>query len=278
MIKLFLLTTILSVYAYAEVFSILPYAGELSYDRDNNKSLKESATLYGVHITKGTLEYLLEFDFLKTDIRFKDKTSENLTQNDISFAYGKYFNNYMYRGGFHYISTNDPILGGGFVGFVSLGGYKYLGYDKYSYGVEAYYSRYVSRVSLTQFTPYFTAYNALNLYWGSSFCFKANYQLTPNYEKKSYLSYDVSETLYHKSTYLTLRGYGGEMVTGVKDSGFSVINTQDLMKTGYGVKFGYYFTPTTILSLSYDVNNYEEIDLVEQGSSSVVMASFYYGF
>ncbi|MDQ7068370.1 MAG: hypothetical protein Q9M40_10600 [Sulfurimonas sp.] len=278
MIKLFLLSIILSVYAYAEAISILPYGGNLSYDGDNNKSVKERASLYGVHITKGTLEYLLEFDFLKTDIRHKDVNLENLSQNDLSFAYGRYFKSYMYRGGFHYISTNDPILGGGFVGFVSLGGYKYLGYDKYTYGVEAYYSRYTSRVAVTQFTPYFTAYNALSLYWGSGFSVKANYQLTPDYVKESYLSFDVSETLYYKSIYLTLRGYGGEMVTGVKDSGFTVINTQDLMKTGYGVKFGYHFTPAAIFSLSYDVNNYEEIDLIEEGSSSLVMASFYYGF
>lgn len=276
--KLFLATTILATCAYAEVISILPYGGIFSYDKESSKSIKDSATLYGVHATIGTLDYLIELDYLKTDISYKDTTFENLDQDDITLAYGQYFKSFMLRGGVHYLKNNDPILGNGLVGFASIGGYKYVGYDKYSYGVKAYYSQYDNNISLTQFTPYFTVYNSLSTNWGSILSLKANYQLTPDYEKESYLSFDVSETLYYKSIFLTLRGYGGEMMTGVKDSGFTVINTQDLMKTGYGAKMGYYFTPAAILSLSYDVNNYEEVNLVAEGSNSVVMASFYYGF
>lgn len=276
--KLLLTASILAATLNAEVISLLPYGGSLSYDTDSAKSVKDTATLYGVHATVGTLKYLIEVDYLKTDISYKNTSFENLNQDDITFAYGRYFENFMLRGGIHYISNNDPILGDGYVGFGTLGGYNYVGYDKYSYGVEAYYSKYDNNVSLAQFTPYFSAYNAINVNWGNTLVLKANYQVTPDYAKSNYLSYDVSNTIYYKSIYLTLRGYGGEMVSGVKDSGFTVINTQDLMQTGYGAKLGYYFTPSAILSLSYDVNNYEEVNLVEAGSSSVVMASFYYGF
>ena len=276
--KLLLATALVAFTLNAEVVSLLPYGGSLSYDTDNAKSIKDTATLYGAHATVGTLKYLVEVDYLKTDITYKDTTLGELNQDDISFAYGRYFENFILRAGVHYINTNDPLLGNGYVGFATIGGYNYVGYDKYTYGIEAYYSSYDNNVSLTQFTPYFTAYKAININWGNTLVLKANYQLTPDYEQSSYLSYDVSDTIYYKSIYLTLRGYGGEMVSGVKDSGFTVINTVDLMQTGYGAKFGYYFTPSAILSLSYDVNNYEEVNLVQAGTSSVGMASFYYGF
>ncbi|HIP20237.1 MAG TPA: hypothetical protein EYG70_03845, partial [Sulfurimonas sp.] len=252
--KLLLATALVAFTLNAEVVSLLPYGGSLSYDTDSTKSIKDTATLYGAHATVGTLKYLVEVDYLKTDITYKDTTLGELNQDDISFAYGRYFENFILRAGVHYINTNDPLLGNGYVGFATIGGYNYVGYDKYSYGIEAYYSSYENNVSLTQFTPYFTAYKAININWGNTLVLKANYQLTPDYEQSSYLSYDVSDTICYKSIYLTLRAYGGEMATGVKDSGFTVINTVDLMQTGYGAKFGYYFTPSAILSLSYDVN------------------------
>ncbi|MDF1878928.1 hypothetical protein JHD46_04665 [Sulfurimonas sp. SAG-AH-194-C20] len=275
--KLLFAASFLAIMLHAEVISVLPYGGSLSYDTDSAKSIKVKAKLLGVHATVGTLKYLIEADYLTTDISYKDTSLENLNQSDMTFAYGKYFKNFMLRGGIHYISNNDPILGNGYVGFASIGGYKYVGYNKYTYGVEAYFSQYDNNVSLSQFTPYFTAYKSINANWGNALVLKANYQLTPDYLQNSYLSFDVSDTIYYKKAYLTLRGYSGEMVSGVKDSGFTVTNTVDLMKTGFGAKLGYYVTPRAVLSFSYDMNIYEEVDLV-QGSSSVSMLSFYYGF
>ena len=291
--KLLLVTMLLTSYLLAEVVTLLPYAGAVRYDSDAAKSIKKSSTLYGIHSSVGTLSYLLEFDYSKFQTKYRQDTSVgaigDLNQDDITLAYGYYFTNFMLRGGIHVISTNDILLGKAVVGFASLGGYNYVGYDKYSYGVEAYYSNYINgydegsslvkkNIGIAQYTPYFTAYNALNLNWGNSLILKLNYQIAKNYIQDSYLSYDLSDTLYYKSLFLTLRGYGGEMRSGVKDSGFTVANTLDLMKSGYGTKIGYYFTPSAILSLSYDLNNYREIYLTEDGTNSVATASFSYGF
>ena len=68
------------------------------------------------------------------------------------------------------------------------------------------------------------------------------------------------------------------MRSGVKDSGFTVMNTLDLMKSGYGTKLGYYFTSDAVLSLSYDLHNYQEIYHDEDGTASVATLSFSYGF
>jgi len=102
--------------------------------------------------------------------------------------------------------------------------------------------------------------------------------MTGDYSQESYLSYEASETLYYKSLFLTLKGYAGEMRTGVKDSGLTVINTLDLMKTGYGATAGYYFTPSAILSVSYDLSNYREYNTQADGTSSVAALSFTYKF
>ena len=291
--KLLLTTTFIASSLLAEVVTLLPYGGVVNYDSDAAKSIKDTSTLYGIHSTVGNFSYLLEFDYAKFQTKYKQDTSlgpiEDLNQDDITLAYGYYWTNFMLRGGVHYINTNDILLGNGIVGFASLGGYNYVGYDKYSYGVEGYYSNYKDgydegnsfvkkSINIVQFTPYFTAYNALSLNWGNSLTLKLNYQIAKDYIQDSYLSYDVSDTLYYKSLFLTLRGYGGEMRSGVKDSGFTVANTLDLMKDGYGTKLGYYFTPSAVLSLSYDLNNYQEIYHDVDGTSSVATLSFSYGF
>ena len=287
--KTLIATMLITTSLLAEVINILPYGGIVNYDKDIAKSIKDSSTLYGIHTSIGTLSYLLELDYSKFQTKYKDNLIEDLNQDDITIAYGYYFDNFMLRAGVHNISTNDTFLGDGIVGFASIGGYNYISYDKYTYGVEGYYSHYKNgydegpsnikkTISITQLTPYFTAYNVLNPNWGNSLVLKLNYQIAKDYLQDSYLSYDISDTLYYKSLFLTIRGYTGEMRSGVKDSGFTVINTLDLMKSGYGAKIGYYFTPTALLSLSYDLNNYREVNLLEDGTNSVATASFSYKF
>jgi hypothetical protein len=73
------------------------------------------------------------------------------------------------------------------------------------------------------------------------------------------------------------------MKTGVKDGGFTVMNTLDLMKDGYDVKIGYYISAGAIMTISYGENNYQEFDtttasLLDDGTNSVAVATFNYSF
>lgn len=287
--KIILATTLIAGSLLAEVVTVFPYTGKINYDKSQQKSVKDYSTIYGLYTSVRTLKYLIELDYSKFITKYKVSPTPiaNLNQDDMTVAYGYYFPRFMLRAGAHYINTNDAQLGDGIVGFASVNGYNFVGYDKYSYGLEGYYSLYkkghdenyvAKSIAITQITPYFTAYNALSVDWGNSFTVKANYQIASDYVKKSYFSYDVSDTVFYKSFFFVLRGYGGEMRTGVKDGGFTVANTLDLMKTGYGTKIAYHFTKKALLSLSYDINNYREYGKTQDGSNSVAVASFSYEF
>ena len=286
-----MVTTILATSLAADVITVLPYAGYIDYDKENTKTVKERSTLFGLHTSIGALSYLLEFEYMKFNTVYKTDTVygdiDDLNQDDISLAYGYYFSNIMLRGGAHYINTNDILLGDGVIGFATLGGYNFVGYDKYSYGLEGYYSYYKKghdekfvrkSIGITQLTPYVSAYNTWSEHWGNLISLKLNYQVAKDYIQDSYLSYEFSDTLYYRSLFLTLRGYTGEMRSGIIDSGFTVANTLDLIKNGYGGKVGYSFTPTAVLSVGYDVNNFREYGAVEDGNNAVAIASFSYGF
>lgn len=271
---------------FSDVSTVLPYFGTIVYDDGATKSTKDQAEILGVHATSGNLSYLLEFDFSNINTNYKDKNTKNLNQNDISFVYAKYYKNFMFKIGDHYISTNDDQLGNGNVVITSLGGYKWIGYDKYSYGIDGYYSYYhkghdedylvEKPINIIQVTPYFSFYKAINLNWANTIVLKANYQSTIDYVDSEYVSYEMSDTIGYKSFFTTLSAYTGEMKTGVKDGGMTVFNTLDLMKSGYGVKLGYYVTANAVFSLSYAQNSYIEYRLQEDGVNSVAAASFSY--
>ncbi len=285
--KMILAAAIIVSPLLAEVVTIAPYRGEINYDKNQQKSVKDYSTIYGLYTSIGTLRYLLQLNYSHFMTKYKKSfyLIPTLNQNDITLAYGYYFPKFMLRIGVHDISTNDVQLGNGIIALASINGYDFIGYDKYSYGLKGYYSfykkghneKYIAKsIEITQLTPYFTAYDALSINWGNSFTLKANYEIAPDYIKKHYLSYSASDTIFYKNFLITFSGYGGKMRTGVTNNGFTVANTLDLMKTGYGVTIAYHFTKKMLLSLSYGINNYREYGKLQDGSNSVSSASFSY--
>jgi len=271
----------------ADVATVLPYGGTIDYGNDAGKSAKNRATLLGVHATVGDLNYLVEFDYAHIGTTYKNSTITDLSQNDITLVYGKYYKNFMFRVGAHYISTNDPQLDNGIVGIMSLGGYKIYGYDKLSYGLEGYYSYYNKgqdelgnrkSIGIIQLTPYVSFYKSINANWGNTFVAKGNYQKYRDYVDSSSNSYEVSDTIFYKSLFTTLKYFGGEMRTGVKDSGMTVFNTLDLYKSGYDFKVGYTISPALVVSVSYGKNHYIEYGFTDENTNSVAIASLSYKF
>jgi len=277
---------------FAEVITVLPYGGVIDYDGSSSKSIKDKATLLGVHASVGTLKYLVEADYSHITTKYKDSTISDLNQDDITLAYARYFDNFMFRIGDHYISTNDKELGDGNIFMTTIGGYIFDGYDKYSYGLEGYYSIYKDghdeyfrkkSIKIIQFTPYISFYKYFNKDMTNTVVLKVNYEIANDYVDNSYTSYEISDTFGYKNFFATLKYYDGDMRTGVKDSGFTVFNTLDLFNNGFDVKLGYYLTPKAVLSVSYGENNYKEYDeisvgVLDEGTNSVTMATFSYTF
>jgi len=290
--KVILGSLLLASSVFGELVTVLPYGGVIDYDSDSSKSVKDKATLLGVHASVGTLKYLLEVDYSHIATKYKDSTIDDLSQDDISLVYGKYFDNFMFKIGDHYINTNDEELGDGNVVIAALGGYTFDGYDKYSYGLEGYYSTYSDghderfekkSITITQLTPYLSFFKSISKDMSNTLVLKVNYEIASDYVDDSYTSYEISDTFGYKSFFTTLKYYDGEMRTGVKDAGFTVFNTLDLQKNGFDIKLGYYITKGAVVSVSYGQNNYEEYDEVnaaslDEGTNSVMVATFSYTF
>jgi len=290
--KIILGSLLIASSMFAEVITVLPYAGQIDYDNSNTKSVKDKGTLLGFHASVGTLKYLLEADYSHISTEYKDSTLDDLSQDDITVAYSKYYDNFMFRIGDHYINTNDTQLGDGNVIIASLGGYNWDGYDKYSYGIEGYYSLYSdghdesytkTTINILQFTPYVSFYKYFNKNMTNTIVLKMNYEIAPDYVEDTYTSYEISDTFGYKKIFTTLKYYNGEMRSGIKDGGFTVFNTLDLLNDGFNIKIGYYLTPNATLSISYGENNYEEFDeattsMLDEGTNSVTVATFSYTY
>jgi len=282
----------------ADVSTILPYAGYINYDSNINKSTKDTASLFGIHYSKGNLSYLFELDYSHLNSVYKSQyestpfgqtvnNPSDLKQDDFVIAYSNYKTNYMSKVGYHYVSTNDETLGDGHIFNYTIGGYKWKGYDKYSLGLESYYSIYSDghdenydskAINIFQFTPYVSFYQGINVNTSNTISLKLNYEIATDYVDTDYVSYEFSDTFAYKKFFTTASFYTGESRTGVKDGGSTVFNSLDLMKTGYNLKVGYYLKPNTILTFSYGANTYREYKASSDGTNNVMVTSLSYNF
>lgn len=290
--KIVLSALVASSALMAEVITVLPYAGTVHYDKDNAKSVKNTATVVGGYASVGNLNYLLEMDYTHFDSQYKDPTLSDLKQDDITLAYSRYFENFMVKIGDHYISSSDAQLGNGNTIMTAVEGYQWSGYNKLSVGLEGYYSRFAKghdenyltekSISITQLTPYVSWYQGIDHNWYNTLGAKINYEMANDYVKGHYFSYELSDTLGYQNMFLKVGMHGGEMRTGVTNGGLTLVNTLDLMKREYNAKLGYYVTKNSVLSLTYTQRRYQEyvqgVGLAPQGSSSALIASASYSF
>ena len=282
----------------ADVKTVTPYVGAINYDSSSAKSLKDTAKFAGLYTSVGNLNYLLEFAYGYTKINYKDGTITDLKQHDITLKYGKFYKNYAWNAGLHYVNNNEKgaikDLGDGYIAIAGVEGYKWFGYNKLTYGVDAYYSYYTdaftetslvatTNVGVLQISPKITYSKAININTRNTISLIANFINANDYKDSSYSSFEISDTLGYKKFYATLKYNGGEMRSGVKDGGFTVYNTKDLLKSAYTAKLGYYFTPKLEADVSYTRNNYQEYDaanlvLLPEGTSSIAVISMSYSY
>ncbi len=274
--------------AKKDVTVVKPYFGYIKYDSDSTKSIKDSGMLGGIYISNGTLDHLYEFDVGYTNIKYKSATAlSDIQQLDMTLAYSKFYTNYMFKGGVHYINSTDVALGNGIVFIGAVGGYKWKGYDKYSYGLEAYYTLYSdghddtgasASINIFQFTPYFSYSKAINLNTRNNFDIRVNQIIANEYNTKSYTSVQITDSILYKKFIFTAKVSLGEMKTGILDSGHTAYNTKDIIKGSYALKMGYIIKPNMSVDVGYTINTIQEDRLASDGTNSVITASLNYSF
>jgi len=247
---------------------IMPYVGTINY---NNSSVKSSATLCGI---KGGREKI-SFDYLHQSTKYKDINTSNITKDNILLIYKEDYKAFALKGGVHYISTADTILGNA---TVLLGSIEKDYGEKNIYGIEGYISSYEKDVKLVQLTPYYIKTEPINANLHYLLEIKLNYIYSNNYGKKHYVSLELGDTLYYKKFFIGLKLFQGKMRNGIKESGHIVYNSKDLLKEGFTFKAGYRLKTNLSLNASYSVNKYKEYNTQNNTSSSIVLISIRYDF
>jgi len=266
----------------AEVVTVVPYSGVLGFD---NNSSKNSGSINGFYASSGTLSYLLEFSYTYTDIKYKSST-DNLTQNEYTFIYNRYWNDHAVKVGIHTNSTTDKSLKNGTTLIIGTSKWKWFGYSKLTYGLDYYNTSYVNgedladnnhSVIVDQISPYISYYKPFSLSTKNLISLKINIENINAYsEQKDYISYELKDTLYYKKAYLEIAYIGGELRTGIKDGGMTVYNSKDLITNAISAKLGFYINSKLNTSLSYTSTTYDEYNNIDNiNSSALVMTASY---
>ncbi len=282
-IKFILLVLISVLSLHAEVVTIVPYSGVLNYDSNSTKS---SGTINGIYVSSGTLSYLTEFSYTSTDVKYKQST-DNLKQDEFTFIYNRYFRTNAFTIGLHTNSTTDTTLQNGTTLIVGVKGWRYRGYNKFTYGLDYYNTNYANgedlednnaRVIVSQFTPYFSYYKPYRKFT-SLISGKVNFETINAYTNDtSYISYEIKDKLFYKQIYVEFGYFGGKLRTGIKDGGMTVYNSKDIITQAFSAKIGYYINTRLNTSLSYSSSTYDEYENADDLSSSVLVMTLSYTF
>lgn len=245
--------------AASEIGTVTPFAGYVGY---GDSSVKDNGFYGGVYMSRKDMhqQFDLQYSHLKLD--YKDDTP-TLGQNDFTFVYSNFSTqNYIVKGGVHYIDSDDYLTDGGLVFF---GGVRY--YEKISFdiGIDAYYSNYGNfspALNVWQLAPsagkYFRTAQSGDFYLNLQYLYitfeESNIVETVNSHKsrpnmhtiRSVTEYDnnshsvqLSVTNYYGKFTTTGYVWGGKQAYAVRDGGFTVYNLAEVHKGGAGLKINY---------------------------------------
>jgi len=281
--KTLLMAVMASTLSYAEISTFVPYYGSLEY---GDKGHRDKGKLYGFYASRGNLSYLLEFNYLHSEVNDKHLRTDTVIQDEFSLMYGRYFFDYAYKIGIHTNNTDDRDLKQGYTLTVGGSKWRWFGSDKLTYGVDIYNSYYPDAhnlkndpmpIYLHQLTPYLFYSKALTSNSQNLLELKANLQAIPLFQSNSsYNSYEIKDTLSYKSFSLGAGFFTGQMRLGVKDWGRMVYNLKDIQTKGYSANVAYDITKKFNLNLSYITSEYEEyLSHFKIKNSALILATRY---
>jgi len=262
---------------YAEVVTVAANVTFLNY----TDAKKSSATTSEFYINSGTLSYLTEFDYSRTDMTYNNSV-KTLSQDEFTFVYSRYFLGYSYKFGLHMNSTTDTDLENGTTTIVGINGWKYFGYSKLIYGLDYYYSTYANGTDLnlqkksiivnelSGYCSYYAPFtNVSNLVLA-----RVNYENIEAYEE-SYTSFEFVDTLYFRDTEVSLKGFFGKMQTGVRGGGMIVYNLKDMLKNEFSLNVAYHFDKNFKLNIAASQSKSDEYFGLEITTNSITVGASY---
>ncbi len=273
-----------------EINMFMPFAGYISY---GDKSVKDKGFYGGIHLNGKTLDQQVDIQYSYLKLDYQDNTPA-LGQNDFSLVYSNFGKeNYIFKGGVHYIDSDDYLTDEGLIFF---GGVKYYKIYDFDVGIEGYYSTYRNfspTLNVWQLTPSVGKYLHtqrlgdfyLNLQYFYITFKESRIIETVNNNKygvtrhtiKSVADYDnnnhsVQFSLTNYYGKFTTTGYvwGGKQAYAVRDGGFTVYNLAEVHKGGGGFIINYQLKNS--FGISFNVA-YEKFTDTETSEDTNVLAT-----
>jgi len=286
---------LLTLSLWGEDIVITPYYGMVKYDNAASKSLKDTAQYIGIagvfqnKIDKSEI-YLL---YNHSSIEYKNSTYKSISQHNFLLKYKQEIDDIKFQIGFHYVNSDEALsyvdLGTGYVGIIGLEKYFGSDEDRFSLGIDIYYSAYLNAhdettlaynrmVDIFQLSPYLAYSKKFTTEIRNDLSLKMHIIAATQYKNQGYYSYEIEDRFIYKAFYFGVSYIGGEMRSAVLHGGSRLFNTKDLITSYYDCKVGYYFTPTIAADVAFGGMNYQEYDpyklkLLPSGRNSVATLS-----
>jgi len=260
--------------------TIVPYYSIINYDKS---SKKDKGILDGFYLSNGSLSYLLEINYSKIKLKYKDSLIPELLQEEMSLKYNKYYYKYSYKVGLHTNSTTDTSLQNGNTIILGLKGWKYYNYNKLTYGVDYYHTMYangtnleneIKKININQITPYVSYFNYFSNFQ-NNVKLKMNVESIKEYDDKTLYSFELEDILYLGKYNLSFNYFKGEMQTGIRSGGDTVYNSKDKLEQEFGIKLTYNYSKDLQASMSYKFMNYYEFENKDTSNQMSVFSISY---
>ncbi len=293
---LFLLT-VLSLVA-SEINTVTPFAGYVGY---GDNSVKENGFYGGVYMSRKDMQQQLDIQYSYLKLDYKDNT-QTFGQNDFTFVYSNYsVQNYILKGGVHYIDSDDYLTDGGMVFF---GGVRYYEKESFDIGIDGYYSNYGNfspTLNVWQLTPsvgkYLHTRQSGDFYLNLQYFYITfeesnivetvnSHSARPNMHTiRSVAEYDnnnhsvqLSVTNYYGKFTTTGYVWGGKQAYAVRNGGFTVYNLAEIHNGGAGLIIDYKIKESLGFSFDLAYEKFTDTETAEDTNMLAAGLSFSYIF
>ncbi len=276
---IFCLTLIITLFSSTPGVALQYYASTYAtYINFNNSSIRNDGWAGTAYFDIGDgLHNSLELGFSETFIDYIK--SSDLNQIDFTIVYSninQLIKNHIFRFGFHYIDSDDPLTDNGKIFYFKS---TYFQYNRWNTGLELDYSDYKanSDISVFQIRPHFGFYFSSfhRRFYSESRLF---FIIKKEKGSDNYYSFEQVFSFYIGHLNFILSGWFGKQIFAVKNDGFVVYNLSDRYLGGLLFEVGYKLTNNIYTTINYNYQRLRHIINNEKVGQSIITFSLGYSF
>jgi len=275
LLKIFLLL-ILIIGVKAQSVTIMTYYLPINYKDSGVRNNSSLTGIYGAFEPDLNNRFELALDYSDLNYIFNFK----IKQYDFTFAYtNESIPEWKFRLGGHYIISDDALTDQSYVLFGGVGKYKFRKWDAVFNVYFSNYTEYDPSFMAIQLSPNFGLNFSFDRTQGVYFNTQVDFIMLSEKiisDKQNYFS--IKETITYYNSKISVSAYAllGEQKFAVRQYGFLVYNSADLIKAGLGGSVTYSFSRNFFLKGGVEYDKFDEEAYGTSASSTkfIILAGF----